>query len=240
MIKDAMCRIKSRWLVGLAGAMLIVLGAGGCGDDNDDGGTGTLSMQGAMAASMKSTTHDCAMQDFRILIRKMWVTTDDVVEGEEDNLNWVEIYTADATEAWADRQFDIDLPVGNYVAYKFLWKNEFEYVCLSEGQTYDLPNLMNSSLAPDADTTGINTPHGSYQLDQNNLFVLTSQGEVVSPFEIHAGQVTNMTWRWNVVSFDWIDTDDSSDFSEGDEIDNGQIPAGIEGDSMWDFLIEYE
>jgi len=195
-------------------------------------------MQGAWAASMR-TTHHCTLNDFRVFIKNMWVTTGDVVEGQPDDLNWIEIYSSAEPVAWVSRQIDIDLEVGTYQAYKFTWHNGFTWVCECESQGYELTDTMDPNLSLDAYVTSINTPHGTYRVDGDNNFIVASEGEQVSPFEIRAGNITNVTWRFNAAGFDWDDVDDSGDYNVGDEL-NGFLADGIESNSMFDFLIEYE
>jgi hypothetical protein len=227
--------VKSMVCAGAALALGMLVGS--CGDDDGDADTGTVSMQGRLATASQKATYECALENPRILIRQLWVTTGEVVEGQPDTLDWVEIYSSNLAEAWEARQFSTQLPVGNYLAYKLRMKNEFEVGCGLDGQTYELRDTMSGSIPLDADQVSINTSHGTYEIDANNNFTVMTSSEVVSPFEILPGQVTSITWQFNLVGFDWVDTDDSSDFSTGDTLVNYRAAPGS---GIFEFIVEYE
>ncbi|MBT3755815.1 MAG: hypothetical protein HOG24_05995, partial [Candidatus Cloacimonetes bacterium] len=69
------------------------------------------------------------------------------------------------------------------------------------------------------------------------LFVSSVPGEQLGSFEIRAGETTNLVMRLNFTTVDWYDNDDSEDWSDGDAIDNHQLPNGIT--TMTDFIVTY-
>ncbi len=167
------------------------------------------------------------------------VTTDEVKEGMTDNFNWVPIYESSDTMLNSERDFQFELPAGNYRGIGILQGIQFQWVCRYGDQVMDVQDSNgdgNGGL--EGLVYNIFGEDGLYVPDEGNVLVKVNNNEKLGTFEIKPGKKTLVTVRMNLMTLDWFDNDGDGQWSEGDGIDNWTLPEGVT--TMADFLVEYQ
>ena len=176
--------------------------------------------------------------DTRGCIYSIDVSTGDVVEGEVDTLDWMNIYTSSEELLASQRRITVDLPVGNYKTIRFYMRNKMYWVCVVDGDTVEFESYNFGELEPGDTIVNVFSPQGLFYYDEEGCFVLGTETEKIGGFEIRENVTTNVTLRQNLLTLDWIDADSNGVWSDGDMLDNWTSPEGIE--TMVDFIVEYE
>lgn len=166
------------------------------------------------------------------------VTTDEIKAGVPDDFNWISIYESGVNMLDSDREFQFELPVGNYQGIGILQSNLFYWICKNGEDVLEIPSLNDSDKPNSADIYNIFGNDGLFTIGSDGLLISPSNNERLGTFEIFPGQKTTVTIRMNLISLDWYDNDRDGLWSEGDEIGNWQVPEGV--NTMADFIVVYE
>jgi hypothetical protein len=189
-------------------------------------------------ASIKGDTITLDIIDSKKFKFDLRVTTDEIKAGVPDNFKWITIYESDETLYDSERDFEFELPAGNYKGIAIVQGNQHHWVCKDGGDIMELPDLNDRFLPADAHIYNIFGEDGLYVLDENSLLTKVTNDEKLGTFEVLPNRKTIVTIRMNLLTLDWIDNDGDGQWSEGDELDNWTTPEGI--DTMADFIVEYE
>ncbi|MBT4333178.1 MAG: hypothetical protein HOD64_07860 [Candidatus Cloacimonetes bacterium] len=185
----------------------------------------------------KRTTHTLDLIDIRHYIPKIEVTTDEIAEGiAAEDIIWTTMYESSVEMLHTEREVSIQLPVGNYQGLKLTQRNRMAWVIEYQGNPIDAWITQIDGLNDDDLFINYFGADGLFDVE-DGLFVSSVPGEQLGSFEIRAGETTNLVMRLNFTTVDWYDNDDSGDWSDGDAIDNHQLPDGIT--TMTDFIVTY-
>lgn len=185
----------------------------------------------------------------------VWVSQQEVLAGQSDNLEWVRLTAATNTEykLFEDYTFSaVEIPSGTYKSIKITFRNLFyRYAQLvsdtavafelleTMGSWTDACNVNDTSWAR-ANYFGAD---GNHVLGADSLFDLVSEGEKLGGFSIEAGRTAVVSWRLGAGVSEPCTT------YLVDENSNGQWDCGIdrmdfacppEVQYMWDFVVTYE
>lgn len=196
------------------------------------------------------------MISMKMVIGDVWISQDEIKEGEPDNLNWVKLTPTTNTEYkdFEDFSFpEVEIPAGEYKSYKYQFKNRWYRVCLSTDDRdvrYELLETMGSSddYCDENDESwaplSYGTPNGSFRINKKSgKFELASEGEKVGSFKIEEGKKANLFWRLGAGEIGFcinnlIDNNGNRKWDCGiDDVDI-ECPENIK--YMWDFKVEYE
>ena len=234
----------------IKGVLLILTSSCKKDDDNNDNNNpsnGDLKIQlkmygqkNGLGSGIKSDTNTCALIDLRNAITSISVSTDAIIDGQTDNLNWTIIYSDTAQLLFTQRQISpVSLPVGSYKSIKIIMKNRIYWVCDFNSNTYEFEDFNCSSCDPNGfGPTNYFYSDGLHELDSTNHFFLCTPNEKLGGFDILENQTTTLTWRFNVISLQWIDVNSNGTWDTGiDKMDNWATPLGVE--TMMDFIVTY-
>lgn len=225
--------------IAAAAAAVLLVALQGCGADDGGGAErGTLVVQYQIGE--QKAVHTCDILNNRQTLYSMAVSSGEVVEGAQDDLQWYTVYEGDGEPTLTtEKVFSAELPVGTYENYRIDQGNRVEWICSCDGTEITLPSLNVDDLPPDAHAPmSVVNQDGCWGYDESGLFYLMAAGETAGGFEIRADGTTTVTIVVNMAALDWDDADDSGDWSEGDSLDNWATAPGTT--TMFDFIVTYE
>ncbi len=170
---------------------------------------------------------------------EMKVTTDVIQDGtRESDINWITIYESDELKGDSERDFQFQLPPGEYKAFG-LWQSlGFFWVGDYNGTPVQIPE-WNGAAGVFEDRLYNVFANGLFLLNSSGVFERVNNGEQIgASFIIEEGKTTTVTIRTNFVSIEWSDNDNNGIWSEGDGADDPILPDGIT--TMADFIVDYE
>ena len=227
----------------IALALLILLAlVAGCNEDSDTGApatTGTLNVSitvgdGVAAPTGNKTLHTLDIVDIYHTLYSMYVSTDTVVAGQPDDLEWEPILTGGVEDYDSNLNLSAELPPGRYTCMKMLQSNALTWVCSDGTTTYELDDWNAGESGPDQ-LWNIFSTEGLYVYDGDDFSLNNTNERIGTVFEIVAGETTTVTLRTNFDTLDWDDADGSGDWSDGDSLDNWTTIPGT--DTMVDFIV---
>lgn len=221
-----------------------------CEKDGDEVGEGTLSMRirtwnNYEALSTKSvqikSSSDAILLSFIEALNYTYeikVTTDSIQEGMQDSdINWITIYESDEEKRTSERDFQFQLPSGDYKGFAVWQSNEFVWICDNSGTEILIPG-SNSNEEVDS-VYNVFGSDGMYFINEIGKYEFVSNDERIGvSFIIEEGKNTTVTMRTNLDKIVWYDNDDSGTWTDGDVNGDFTLPDGI--DTMMDFIVDYE
>lgn len=161
------------------------------------------------------------------------VTRDEIDSGitRAEDVTWTVIYQSTEEMLTTHRDFTIELPIGEYKAYRITQGNRLYWVCTLENDTIQIPTLQNDSLPYNSLLIDYHNDKGIYYINENGIFI-RSRNEALGVFEIRPSALTKITVRLNLMTL-VIESQDSTY-----NIIDWLLPEGIT--TMSDFLIEYD
>lgn len=261
--------MKTTTFVGILCCSLIL--AAGCKKASDKEKTGVLQFRAInpLKNSNKSTldlrslmtnpplTGDTTVTyttSFRVAVGDVWVSQDEVQEGNTDNLEWMRLTSTTNTELklFEDYVFaPVVLPVGTYRSIKITFRNVFyRYAQLASdpATAFELLETMGSWTSPcdESDTSWAKTNYfgsgGNHYLE-NGVFVVASAGEKVAGFTIEEEKTAIVSWRLGAGATQPCTTyliDENNNLVWDCGIDRMDFACPPENEYMFDFVIEYE
>jgi hypothetical protein len=205
--------------------------------------TGTLvfdyRVANSLAKAAVADTHTCKIVDIKATLYAIEVASGTVQEGGTDSLDWTSIYESTTEMRASERVFPpVALPVGAYNCFRIKQKNRVWWVCALGQDTIELPDLNASDRPPDTlSAINVFSDGGCFTYDSIGTFTLMTANEKLGGFEIRAAQTTNLTVTVNFNTLDWIDSDSSGTWTDGDDLDNWTAVAGKT--TMVDFDVQY-
>lgn len=130
------------------------------------------------------------------------------------------------------RSVTVQLDAGVYPSTKMIQNTNIAWQLETPKGDTILAIDANNTLCPQSkDTRGFFSEYfdstGMYTEDKGVLHSCRTGGsEGMGAFEIRPDKKTQVIMRNNIASIDWIDTDNSGDWSEGDKLDNWQTYDG--------------
>lgn len=239
----------------LTAAILIIIGVLtltflGCtkNDDNDDdieGKNGTLFIKQRTwnnITQKKSTVNDLKssyswnMIDLKSSFYEMKFTTTKIKEGIKDSdIKWVTVYTSNKMELGYDRDFQVEMPAGNYKGFGLVMGNEIFWVISDGNKTIEIPDSNGGEVGSRG--YSIFGADGLYEVGKNGLLTLEHPGEKMgTSFTILPGKSYTLTMRMNFDQMIWNDNDENGVWSDGDTHEDPTFHEGL--DTMWDFIFE--
>jgi len=238
-----------------------------CEDDSDSAKNGTLRFQtvNPLVQNKKSSfltnppltgdTTETYTTSFKLCVGDVWVSQEEVKNGEPDDLEWIRLtsVTNTETELFENISFpDVELPEGTYKSIKIIFRNVFyRYAQLISDPSvaYELLETMGSYLDPcDPDDlswakTNYFGPDGNHTLNDDSLFVLNVPGEKIAGFNIQGGKTAVLSWRLGAGATEpcttlLIDNNGNRVWDCG--IDEMEFECPPENIYMWDFVVNYE
>jgi hypothetical protein len=235
---------KEGIILGLAALLFLT----GCKKDDDENGFLTVKMSSwnnymnssktTLATKENGDTITLDIVDMKKFRFDLKVTTDEITAGVPDDFDWISIYESNQTLLDSERDFQFELPVGNYRGIGIMQGNQHHWVCNYDGDVIEIPSLNNDELSDEAIIYDIFGENGLFVLDENDLLEAASNNEKLGTFEILPGKNTSVTIRMNLATLDWYDNDGDGQWSEGDDIGNWTLPEGVT--TMADFIVEYD
>lgn len=191
---------------------------------------------------------------FKVIIGDVWVSQEEVVAGESDDLEW---HRLTAETNYEHKYFEdytmppVTLPVGLYKSVKMTFRNVFyRQVVLAADSTvtYELLETMGSTFDPcdENDTSWAKTNYitatGNYITNASDEFEMVAPGERVGNFEIKEASTTVLTWRLGAgveTPCTTLLVDLNSNLSWDCGTDDMIHICPPEAIYMWDFLVSY-
>lgn len=170
---------------------------------------------------------------------EMKVTTDEIQVGMKDSdINWITIYESNELKGDSERDFEFQLPAGEYKAFA-LWQSlGFFWVGDHNGTKIQIPAWNGAPGVFEAKIYNV-FANGFCVMDASGVFESVDAGEQIgASFIIEEGKTTTVTIRTNFTSIDWSDNDENGIWSEGDQADDPVLPDGVV--TMSDFIVVYE
>ncbi len=195
------------------------------------------------------------LKSLKLCIGDVWVSQEEVVAGEPDDLLWVRLTdeTNYELKLFEDHQFsEVDIPAGTYQSIKITFRNIFyRYVELIADPTvsYELLETMGSWSDPCDENDESFVPAnyfstaGNHSLNDDGVFELVSEGEKIGGFTIEEGKLATVSWRLGAgvtepcINY-LIDENENREWDCGIDYTEDECPAEME--YMWDFLVEYD
>lgn len=167
----------------------------------------------------------------------MEVTTDAIDSGitRAEDVNWTVIYQSTEEMLTTQREFTIELPVGDYKGYRITQGNGFYWICTSGIDTLEIPSLNDDSRPANDLIIGHIDDKGFYEINDDGIFIKKND-EALGVFEIRPASLTTITVRMNLTAL----VIDSLAFAQDStyHILDWLLPEGIS--TMSDFIIEYD
>ncbi len=169
---------------------------------------------------------------------EMKVTTDVIQEGtREQEVNWITIYTSDELKGDSERDFQFQLPAGEYKAFSLLQSRGFFWVGDYNGTNIQIP-AWNGSTGVFEDRICNVFANELFVLNTSGVYESVNNGEQIgAAFRIEEGKTTSVIIRTNFTSIEWSDNDENGIWSEGDSAGEPIVPEGIT--TMADFIVTY-
>lgn len=218
-----------------------------CDEKEDNSSkTGTLhfscTMPNANASKkiMPMDSYVCTITDIISTVEEIAVSTEAIIDGEEDDIQWSTILTNDEEKRFTLQSVNVELEPGNYQSIKIVQKNSVKWVCDYEGTEYEFQDYNCSTCDPDGyGPVNYFYTDGLHYVDDNNEFYTQTNKEKIGGFEIIEGKTTNVTWVININTLEWFDNNDNGVWDTGiDSLNNWTAMPGKE--TMFDFIVEYE
>lgn len=221
-----------------------------CEKDVDEVGDGTLSMKmrtwnnyevpSKKSLQLKSSSDTILISFIEALnyTYEIKVTTDNIQEGMKDSdINWITIYESDEEKRTSERDFQFQLPPGDYKGFAVWQSNEFVWICDNNGTEILIPG-SNSNEEVDR-VYNVFGSEGMYSINEIGTYESVVNDERIGvSFTIEEGKNTTVTMRTNLDKIVWYDNDGSGNWTDGDVNGDFMLPDGI--DTMMDFIVEYE
>ena len=197
-------------------------------------------MIGSFTKSTMTDTNVCAITSIKWTIEEIAVSTEAIVDGETDDIEWTTILTNDQLKYFDDYEFSFELPVGNYPSIKIMMKNRGFWICEYNDTTYEFEDFNCSECDPDGESpVNYFYTDGLHYIDEDSIFYMQTENERIGGFEIKESKTTTISWIINLVSLEWIDVNENGVWDTGtDRLDNWKVGEGKE--TMFDFIISYE
>ncbi len=187
-------------------------------------------------------------------IGDVWVSKEEVKEGEPDNLKWIKLTKSTNTELklFEDYVFPaVELPAGTYRSIKITLRNVCYRKCILKSDptvVYELLETMGSQsdpCNPDDESwarTNYFSTDGNHYLD-GGVFKLAAAGEKIGSFTVESDKKAKLIWRFGAGATDTctnylIDVNGNREWDCG--IDRIKIECPPSVQYMWDFIVEYE
>ncbi len=195
----------------------------------------TFSQKKSTVNNSKST-YSWDLIDVRAFKYELKFTTDEIQEGMSDSdINWVTVYTSNDMKLDSERDFQFELPAGNYKGFALLQGNDFFWVLSDGNNTIEIP-ASNGGESGDKIYNVFGT-EGLYIRDSIGLLQKVPNDEKIgTSFTILPETEHSLTIRMNFDKIVWNDNDDNGDWSDGDTYEMPTLPDGIE--TMVDFIFE--
>lgn len=169
---------------------------------------------------------------------EMKVTTDEIQEGtREADVEWITIYESGELKGDSERDFQFQLPAGEYKAFA-LWQSlGFYWVGDYNGTKIQIP-AWNGNPGIFEERLYNVFANGFFVLNANGVFERVNNGEQIgASFQIVEGKTTTVTIRTNFTSIVWRDNDNNGIWSDGDSAAEPVLPEDVS--TMADFIVEY-
>lgn len=221
----------------------------GCDKDEENKNNGILSMRlrtwnnyevSISKSSLKSASSNpirLPYIDMNGYKYEMKFTTDVIQEGMKDSdINWVTVYESDELKKDGERDFQFNLPAGEYKGFALWQGRDFFWVCDNNGDEMQIPASNGGENVRVYNAFG---PDGLYILNDDNELEKVHNDEFLGvEFNIIENKTTILTVRTNITAIDWNDNDSSGTWTDGDSTSDFILPDGI--NTMSDFIVVYE
>ncbi len=167
---------------------------------------------------------------------EMKVTTDDITEGVKDSeIEWITIYESEELKDDSERDFQFELPVGDYKGFALLQGRDFFWIAEHDGEIIEIPTSNGGSSDTIYNVFGVD---GLYVLNSSDeLTKVNNEEKLGVDFKIEEGKTTLLTIRINFKEIWWYDNDGDGNWSIGDMADDPLLPEGVT--TMADFIVVY-
>ena len=227
-----------RTYVLFAAAMLLMISSPSCTEDvpPEPVTTGTLQFGYRMAGQdgfKQKKSEKCELIDVGNQMQYFGVGTKRLVDqANAAEYSWVTLYSNEAPQdlelSYFTQRGDVtfDLDPGSYVANKHIQNNKVVWVLKTPaGDTIYAEDSNTTNCPLDRDSRGFfieyNDSTGMFTEAGGKIHRCRSGGsEGLGEFEIRAGKTTQVIMRMNISHIEWIDTDSSGNWSDGDKLDN--------------------
>ncbi len=206
---------------------------GGGGDEPEPNGNInlTISMYNSNQAMQKSIekntpeTYNLNVVDLKGSNFQIKITSDNITDGvAESSIDWTTIYSSSGQINASSISRSYSMPAGTIRGLSIQQNNSFYWICSHNGGTIDIPDIHEEQLATNAAFVAIFGSTGEFTVTNGNIDKVGNNS--FSPVTVTSGQTTNITIRINIVTVDWVDNDNSGDWTTGDEIENQTLASG--------------
>lgn len=176
--------------------------------------------------------------DIKHLVYSIDVSKDDVSEDVlPTSIRWSNVYNSYQEMLLRERSYRADLDTGFYRSFRIKQRNMFYWgILINDSLTYVKTYNWRQYSDDDFDIGFSHIGTNGYHDIVGNKFENTVPYEKLGQFKIESAKTTKIRGRVNLYAVEWIDSDNSGTWTEGDSIVKILTPEGII--TMTDFIVE--